>query len=335
MYRQVIYAIALVLLIGAFAGPFAPIQPAYATSDSMEPGISPGDLYFVAKAPHQSGVGDIAMFYSTERGEYVTHRLVDHVDGGFITQGDANPTTDQAAGYAPVPTSSIVGPVLTVKGQPLTVPGFGSILVTIQSQRTLVALLLAFLVVIDVLLSQGSTSIPTRDVILVRDVLRPLLVGGLVVSLVLIGLGASTHELTYVATDSGNGPASVVKVGEPAERSVTVDIWQPPLTTAVVTADGVEVLETVRHGSSVELTIRVPAQSERGPHRSNVHVTSYPATLPRGVLTTLQSFHWVAAISASLLPVFGPAVLLYTVFFDGNTPIHPWRSRWLNRFGGG
>ena len=62
-------------------------------SGSMEPAFSAGD-FLIYREQAAYAVGDIVIF--SEGGNYITHRIVGEVDGGFITQGDANNAPDQA-----------------------------------------------------------------------------------------------------------------------------------------------------------------------------------------------------------------------------------------------
>ncbi|MDZ7746627.1 MAG: signal peptidase I [Halobacteriales archaeon] len=59
-------------------------------SGSMEPALSPGDIVFV-DADTAIASGDIITYGSDVP---VTHRVIDSLDGGFVTQGDANENPD-------------------------------------------------------------------------------------------------------------------------------------------------------------------------------------------------------------------------------------------------
>lgn len=316
------------------AGPLAPVQLSYATSDSMEPAISEGDLYFVLKGSSDIAPGDVITFYSTSRSEYVTHRVVDTTDRGYITQGDANPSTDQAAGHQPIKAPSIVGSVLTIGGSPVTIPFIGPAILAIQSNRYLLMAIVGALLIGDVLRDRWLKSIPRHDVVRIGEVVRPLLIMSIVVCFVLVLLGASSHSVVYVATGQANAAPNTVETGQPAERSLQVDIWKLPITTTVVDVDGLAVLDRQRHGSTVDLQVRVPPQEEIGPYRAVVTVRPYPATLPYGVLKTLTEIHWFAAVIGSMFPIFGPVAAGYLLMIDGRTPIRTNGSRLLRRIGG-
>jgi signal peptidase I len=85
-----VFTIAFVVL--AVGVSLTPYTLTYVTSDSMAPALTPGDVYVVGPAD-DVGAGDVVVFYSTDRGEYVTHRVVEVRDGGYETSGDANDVT--------------------------------------------------------------------------------------------------------------------------------------------------------------------------------------------------------------------------------------------------
>ena len=63
-------------------------------SGSMEPTISIGDIIIIDTKDNDYKVNDIVTFKDVN-GSFVTHKIVDKTDKGFITKGDANNTIDQ------------------------------------------------------------------------------------------------------------------------------------------------------------------------------------------------------------------------------------------------
>lgn len=121
------------LLAAVVAGALsAPVQPLYASSDSMAPAIETGDLYFVYEggAVH---TGDIIAFESPEHAELVTHRVVGQKAGGYVTKGDANPFTDQDGPEPPVGNDQIVAHVFTVGDSPVAIPYLGTVVLGVRS----------------------------------------------------------------------------------------------------------------------------------------------------------------------------------------------------------
>lgn len=332
MQRLVLWLVVLAVVVPLGAPGVVPVEPFYATSDSMSPTIEAGDLYFVLEGDAVD-VGDVVAFESASGGGYVTHRVVAAGTDGYVTRGDANPTTDQSAGAPPVDRADVIGTVVTVGGEPLVVPGVAPFLLAVERNRVPVAVGGVALAIPSVVLGRRRSH--ERGVTHVADVVGPLFVGGLVASGVFLLAGTSTHTLQFIATEGAPTTASTVPVGEAVVRTVTVDVYRPPLTTVIVEADGMAVLERAVDGSRVRLRVRVPATRAPGPITGHVGVHAYPATLPRPVLEALHGYHWLAAAGGSLLPVFGPLGLLYVAVLDGREPLTRSRWRWYRRLGGG
>lgn len=324
----IVIAIAALVL----AQPVLPIQPSYATSGSMEPVIDEGDLYFVIRTD-QIERGDVITFESAQKGGYITHRVIGEVDRGYLTKGDANPSTDQETGHPPVTDSDVMGKVAGVNGNLITVSGAGAAAAGLQRFKLPILGVAIALLLLPEFLPVSGRERPTRDVVRIGTVIRPLFIGAVIVCIALLFVGASSHELVYVATEPGVGGPQVIPVGESVERTVTVGTWVPPFTTPIVSADGVTVLDRRVTDSGVELDLRIPAAETTGAHRAAVQVNPYPATLPRSTLQWLDGMHWTVAVLGSILPIFGPLLVTYLAVIDGGARVRPPTSRWVHRWG--
>ncbi len=141
MIRRVVSRGLQVLLIGAIVALLAgqllgqPILLGFVETGSMEPTIETGDG-FVAVPSQLAGEpepGDVVVFdaQEIEGGGLTTHRVVDETDQGYVTQGDANPFTDQDSAEPPVQDAQVVATALQVDGTVLTVPSLGTAVMTI------------------------------------------------------------------------------------------------------------------------------------------------------------------------------------------------------------
>ena len=63
---------------------------AVVVTGSMEPAIEPGDM-IIFREQEDYEVGDVVVF---EAENFVTHRIIEATENGFITQGDANNVDD-------------------------------------------------------------------------------------------------------------------------------------------------------------------------------------------------------------------------------------------------
>lgn len=71
-------------------------KPVVVLSNSMEPTFTSGKIILIKEKEGSPEVNDIVMFSQKKFGlnEYVTHRIVDKDEGGYITKGDANNCED-------------------------------------------------------------------------------------------------------------------------------------------------------------------------------------------------------------------------------------------------
>ena len=319
--------LALVLVVFAavaLTAPASPIHVSYVYSDSMEPTLGVNDGYVVVDGAVD--VGDIVVFHSSERDEHVTHRVVDRTDAGFVTKGDNNDATDQSTGHPYVQREEIVGTVLTVGGEPLTVPNLGLVVSWLSGNRLLVAAVGGALVAGSVLYDAGDDGRPDRSIVRVSDVTHPLLVVALLAAVGILLTGAVTHEMTYVAVDGGGG-ANTLTVGEPATEELLVSVPAQSFTYRMIDADGATVTARERNASAISATLRIPPQERSGAHDVSLTVYRYPSVLPEGVVRSLHATSPVLAASATGGLLFLPIVPAYAVLFDGRQPLRFDRSR--------
>jgi signal peptidase len=335
MRGQVAVVVVVLLSLLLIAPTASPLRMGYVTSDSMAPTLEPTDGYF-AVHPLDVTTGDIVVYWSSIRGEYVTHRVVDETANGYVTKGDNSDRTDQATGYPPVPRSAVVGEVLTVGGSPVVLPGLGAVVPMIQRYRIVVfGLLLLAAAALLVRVRRGwNTTRPGRTVLRVRDVVEPLLIVGVVTFVAVTPLGAASYQLTYVATPDGGGEYTI-PVGETVTRNISVDAQRSPVTTRVIRAEGMTILDSERNGSSTDLTVSIPPPEATGSQSMAVNVYPYPAVLPRPVLEDLHEVHPVLANAASTAALFGAIWLLYRLALDRDRPIMTSRTHWAEYLGGG
>lgn len=321
----VIVVVALVL-----APPPSPVHLSYATSGSMEPVIAPGDAYLLIDMGSYRE-GDIVTFYSATRSEHVTHRIVSDTAEGYLTQGDANPTTDQQAGLAPVPETAVLGRVLSIDEVPLILPGAGPAIRTVTTNPVLWGALVVVTGVLGVR-SRGPVRNQARRVARFGDLVRPVFAVGVLGSLaVVLLLGSSTVMFQYVAvTTAPSGPAQVA-VGQERNQSFAIQLTTVPIAAVFVEAEGMTVREQTFTDDTIRLNATVHARTAPGPFRTTVQTFAYPATLPNSVLASLHEWHPVAAAVASVGTLFGPLSLLYWFLFDDRVLVRPTTSRRLRR----
>lgn len=314
--------------------PASPVQVSYVYSDSMEPAIGQNDGYVVVPDGNVEQ-RDIVVFWSSEREEYVTHRVVGRSDAGLITQGDNNDVTDQSVGYSHVQREEIVGTVLTINNEPVTIPGLGIIVSLIASNRLVVLGAAGLLIAGSVLYNSGARhSRPDRSLVRVSDVMHPLFVAALLAGIVFLLVGASSHELTYVAVDGAVGGPNTLTVGESTTETVLIHVPSAPFTYRMVSTDGMTITDRSENASTVTARVYIPGPTERGAYTTSLTVYRYPAVLPERAVRTLHSVHPSLAATTTVGLLFTPFFILYALFLDGRQPLRASRSRWRTRLGG-
>ena len=323
MIRRVGLVFVLGVVALCAAPPGAPVQLSYVYSDSMEPTIGVNDGYVLVPA-NDVGRGDIVTFWSSEREAYVTHRVVGRAEGGFVTKGDNNPTTDQRSGYSPVAPDEVRGEVLTFDGEPVLIPQLGAVVQTVRSHA--LALAVGALVLAGLHSARAAGRTRRRDITRLQNFFGPMLLVGFVIIAVGLAYGGATHEVTLVAVSPSvsSGSPNVVQVGSSHPLDLTVRQGTRPLTHRVVAADGMVVTDQVRNATAVRVRGTVVPPESTGPVTVRISVNQYPAILPRRLLVGLQRIHPLAAGGASAFPISTAFWALYRAMADPRSPIR-WR----------
>ncbi|NHN43319.1 hypothetical protein G9C85_17005 [Halorubellus sp. JP-L1] len=321
-----VMAFGVVLTLGAIAPGIAPVVIATPDSGSMVPTAQTHSLVVVLDT--EPTVGDVALFETPTRDQAVLHRLVDRTADGdaFLTQGDANAATDQAAGDPPVSPEQVYGTVPTILGQPLVIPYAGLVLTNPAFAFGVWALLGASLLYTTTggqAVRETVASVPLRVHVVVLAV--ALLV---VIPAVSVAAPASaTAEILTTTTATDENPA-IVQPGDVGERTIEVSspaIWGLQ---TVAEADGdlsIRSVEATGDGTRTVTVVNEPADGPRV-HRGTITVYSFPATLPKPVLAALVDVHPVVAGFAAALPIGGTVLVGALLFIDPRLPLRASRN---------
>lgn len=322
----------LVVVLAALAvtTPASPVQLSYVYSDSMEPTIGQNDGYIVVPA-QQVQQRDIIVFWSQEREEYVTHRIVGRSDEGLITQGDNNDVTDQAAGHPYVQRSAITGTVLSLTGEPVTIDGLGVLVSLVHSQRLLILGIAMSLIGGSILFGGSQQPHPRRSLLRVRDVIHPVFAAAIIGGTMVILIGAVSHELMYVAIDGGSSAQNTLTVGSATTETISINASALPLTHRLVSTDGMTITNSTRNASTITANVHIPGPTTSGAYQTSIAVYRYPAVLPFRLVETIHAIHPAVAAGATMSILFSPFVLAYALLFDGNTPLRTSQTRWQQR----
>ena len=132
---EIVALLAVVLLVaGSVLG--QPILIGFVETGSMEPTLAPGDGFVPIPSAVAGDIeeGDVVVFRAKRLhgGGLTTHRVVGETESGYITQGDANPSTDQAADEPPVKDAQITAVALQINGQVVDLPHVGAVVLGVR-----------------------------------------------------------------------------------------------------------------------------------------------------------------------------------------------------------
>jgi len=338
-----VLAVVVALLVGQFLG--TPILLGYVETGSMEPALAPGDG-FVAVPSAIAGdpkPGDVVTFEAEELqgGGLTTHRIVGETERGYVTQGDANPFTDQDGGEPPVKDAQIVSHVLQVGGHVVVIPHLGTAVMGLQGafdslQQRLAMLTgmrsfatgqgIAYLLlglslslyVVDWLIQgdRDRTRSRSRDTGLdSRHVLVGLAVLLVVSATVAMTVPAGSQSFGVVSAEFDSDRPTVIRAGESATLSyripngglVPVQSYLEP------GSEGVSVATTRHHvgpRGTASTTITLDAPPETGYYRRYVVEHRYLQLLPGPVIDALYRVHpWAPILAIDALLALGILVL--------------------------
>jgi signal peptidase len=344
--RTVIVVLVACLALLLAAPAVSPVQLSYVTSDSMEPTLATGDGYVLVSTGTVE-TGDIVTYYSERREAYVTHRVVGSSASGFTTRGDANPTTDQAAGYPPVARSAIVGQVVTVGGGPVVVPRLGTAVELLGQYWYVIAALLAAYVVFGSGVGdrrRGRDRQPRS-----REIVVPVLAVAFLLGVVMVSSAAVTASETYTITETSEATLGGIPAGQASSEVVTIRTTQSPVTHTITDADGAVVANAtvstagdwelsyegvlaplraaIAQPATTNVTAAIPPQGQTGTHTVTFRLHPYPAVLPEGVVRWLHEIHPLVAASVTVGLPLSLAGVLYWLLVDPTTPLRGPRYR--------
>ena len=323
------------LLLGMFLG--QPILLSFVETGSMEPTIKAGDGFVAIPSAIAGdiGQGDVVIFEATD-GSLTTHRVVGETDRGYITQGDANPFTDQDAGEPVVQDAQIVAKAGTLGGSIITIPHLGTAVNGMQDsvswvQRTLFMtfgigwflgaeglLLLIFLLTviayaIDVLVSDPRSSKRTRTTTRSSGMsVRVILIGFALIVMIAataaMVVPADNHEFGIVSAEFESERPNVIQAGHSDDIQMPVSNtagWIPVHSYLEPASGGVDVdprYVYVDARGEEEVTLTFTAPDETGYYPMYVTEHRYLAILPKSVTDTLYGAHeWLPLIVINLI----------------------------------
>lgn len=351
------------MVLGQLLG--QPILLGYVTSGSMSPTLEEGDG-FIAIPPilaGEFGPGDVVTFDAREieGGGLTTHRIVDETQEGYITQGDANPFTDQDGDEPPVTENRIEAVAMTFDGEVIRIPALGSIVLAVQDvflwvigfltaipgvRRLINAGVGTMMVLVGVALvalsfltgwfkegrrqtdrsrnREGFVRFSVILLVLLTLILVPLTAGMVVPS--------GTQDTTIISTQSPTEDPAVIGVGESNEVQYEASNsgFVPRVVMLEPASEGVTISKQrllVFPGETEGTNVSLHAPQETGSFIRSISERHYAMVLPVSVIAALHDVHpWLAI--GSINAFIAGLVTLVVISLIGAQPL---RLRSRNR----
>lgn len=340
--------LALSLLAGHLLG--YPVLIGHIESGSMEPTMDEGDGFI--PVPHALAgdveSGDVVVFQAdaVEDGATTTHRVVDERQGGYITQGDNNPFTDQGSGDPPITDGEVKAVALTVNGEVVTIPHLGTAADTLggvvdyfegflaglfgtpqlgSEQLAILLFVLGLLALAGTFVGESArerTRSRARSLTGVIDA-RYVLVGCLVVLWVgatagMVGPGG-TETYGIVSTEGDSENPTIIPAGETDSFDAQLHNsgFVPTVSYLEAQSPGVDIeskTHRLAHNESVNATITFTAPEETGYYPRSMSEHRYFAILPASILDGAYGVHpWLPYLLINTV-ISIPVLALWIVF---------------------
>ncbi len=337
------YALAIVLVVILISLVFGyvlgqPALVAYVETGSMEPTLNAGDGFIAVPAAIAGDVqtGDVVAFESehVHGGQLTTHRVVDVREDGYITQGDANPFTDQSQAEPPVTDGQIKAVALQVNGEVVRIPHLGTAAMALQTGfgaaertvaglfglRTLGAERMAYILFaggLGLFMASflfGGPGRRDRDtdrgrwrsregVFSTTTIIVAFVIVLLIVTTIAMVMPAGTATYSIVSSQSDSDRPDVIQMGGSSEITYPMHNggFLPVISYLEPASTGVEVepqrFEMGMNGTA-NATVTMHAPDETGLYQRSVTEYRYIVVLPPSVIDALYVVHpWLPYIA--------------------------------------
>ena len=314
----------------------------FVETGSMAPTLEPNDGFLAVPAvvAGEVEVGDVILFQSQELGggELTTHRVVDITDEGYITQGDANPFTDQSSDEPPVSEGQIRSVALQVGGEIVSIPGLGASVGVIRSGGQLFQETVLAPLGIDTEVTTLSTAALMMGLVLfvygtvtgstdrhARSRSRGGLLGNaavviaILVLIVIIPINFSmllpsgVYQYEIISSEAPNANEQIIEVGGTGDVTYAMrnSGHLPVVVFLEAASSGVTVNEPriyVPRRTTRETSITMQAPDQTGSYLRFVREYRYLVLLPPSLIASLHAIHPIVAIAAINFVVGGVLV---------------------------
>lgn len=350
LYKWFLIGVVIVLLIPIIGGALLgqPVLVSFVETGSMEPTIDTNDGFIAVPSVLSGDIeeGEVIVFQATnvQGGELTTHRVVGETEQGYITQGDANPFTDQSRGEPPITDGQIIATALQIGGTVVVIPSLGTVVLFMSGILNSISAVLSQLLGRPI--PQGTTGlgyliVGASAIVLVVTILRGedktrrsrsrsrsrrgllsrrllILFIVTVVLLPIIGgmaLPSGVQEYGIVSAERDSEAPHVIKAGETSQDTYTLPNtgFIPKLVFTEPASEGIAVDRSVTYldaRSSSEVIVEIEAPPETGYYYRHLAEYHYPIVLPPSLIIALHNIHPIVAGSAIVSTMAGISTLI-------------------------
>ncbi|NLK27861.1 MAG: signal peptidase I [Clostridiales bacterium] len=278
----------------------------YVYSNSMEPLIKVNDAFLVWPTKDVKP-GDIVMFRPVVlNAPYITHRIMEIGDTGFITKGDNSPYPDQESGEPEVVIDRVVGKVVTINGQPLVIPGLGKISAGLQSSlgrysRFASLLFLLLGIRTSIYGKRHNKKRKPRHRLRLKHVYRALTIVAICTVVIIIYLGSRVTQIRYLVSEFPASQGDQVEVNKLGQ--LTMDIKNNGFVPVWTIVKGVAPLsvtdapEYLWPRSKEIVVLDVLPHEATGMYQGYIQIFNYPILLPRPWIVAMHQINPILAIA--------------------------------------
>jgi signal peptidase len=277
----------------------------------MEPVIQVNDGFIVLPCSKLKS-GDIIMYRPVIlQAPYITHRIIEITENGYITKGDNAPCKDQDNKEPVVSKDRIVGRVVTICGSPLVFCGLGKLASFLQfglgmySGKISVMFLVLSIITAIIPNHKSHRKKKTQYRLRLRHIYRVIVIIAVMFTAVTVYLGSNVCKIKYLVSEYPGISGDQVEVNKSGQLKIIVkNMGFFPTFTIISAAEPLFVYaspECIRPRCEEEVIINVLPQRRTGIYHGYIRICKYPALLPRTCVVSLHRLHPVIADIASSL----------------------------------
>ena len=303
-----------------------PVLFSYTMTDSMEPTIDRGDMFFIVpNLLHTPQENDIIVFEETNSNRFIVHRVIGVNDfGEYYTKGDNSIFSDQQAEMSTIEQSKVIGTVFSPFNKTITIPKVGDLIDNLSSMvsRWYIFMIAAIAVLLFFSLKSHKRFKTTKETrIKIRHVFILCTAFILLWSTIIFLISSQTISTRYLVTNNPMSESDIVP-GQTFEMDYTIErfafiptmIFITPLSENSTT----DASKVLLFNESYEGKLTIVAPETTGFNYAKIGVRAYLPIMPASIIEKLYNIHFLIPIIISDIIIFLPLLFYYAFCCDGD-----------------